>query len=71
MTYHVSATGAARELALAGIAVAPFSATPWLACSILLATGAVLCVVVWRRLRAAWDEVQREIEAKLGAAGLA
>jgi branched-chain amino acid transport system permease protein len=71
MTYHVSATGATRELALAGVVVAPFSATPWLACSVLLAVGGALCVVAWRRLRAAWDEVQREIEAKLGAAGLA
>jgi branched-chain amino acid transport system permease protein len=66
MIYHVSASGAARELALAGIVVAPFGATPWLACSVLLATGAALCVVAWRRVRAVWDEVQREIETKLG-----
>jgi branched-chain amino acid transport system permease protein len=71
MTYHVSATGAARELALAGVVLAPFSATPWLACSVLLAVGGALCIFAWRRLRAVWDEVQREIEAKLGAAGLA
>jgi branched-chain amino acid transport system permease protein len=71
MTYHVSATGAARELALAGVVVAPFSAMPWLACSVLLAVGSALCVFAWRRLRAVWDEVQREIEAKLAAAGLA
>jgi len=71
MTYHVSATGATRELALAGIEVAPFSLTPWLACSVLLAAGAALCVVAWRRVRAVWDEVQREIETKLGASSLA
>jgi branched-chain amino acid transport system permease protein len=71
MTYHVSATGAARELALAGAVVAPFSATPWLACSVLLAAGAALCLFAWRRVRAEWNEVQREIETKLGAAGLA
>jgi hypothetical protein len=63
--------GAARELALAGIVIAPFSATPWLACSVLLAAGAALCVIAWRRVRAVWDEVQREIEAKLGTASLA
>jgi branched-chain amino acid transport system permease protein len=71
MTYHVSATGAARELALAGIVVTPFSAAPWLACSVLLAAGAALCVIAWRRVCAVWDEVQREIETRPGAATLA
>ena len=64
MTYHVSAAGAPRELMIGGIAVAPFSATPWLACGVLLAAGVALHRVAWRRVRAAWDAVQREIEAK-------
>jgi hypothetical protein len=64
MTYHVSGTGAPREMTLGGISVAPFSATPWLVCGVLLATGATLVAFAWRRVRAEWDEVQREIEAK-------
>jgi len=64
MTYHVSATGAPREMTLGGIPVAPFSATPWLVCGVLLIAGAALVAVAWRRVRAEWDEVQREIEAK-------
>jgi branched-chain amino acid transport system permease protein len=68
MTYHVSAAGAPREMMLGGIAVAPFSATPWLVCVVLAAAGTGLCLVAWRRVRAEWDGVQREIEAKAAAA---
>jgi branched-chain amino acid transport system permease protein len=68
MTYHVSAAGAPREMTLGGIAVAPFSATPWLVCVALAAAGTGLCLVAWRRVRAEWDGVQREIEAKAAAA---
>jgi hypothetical protein len=70
MTYHVSAAGAPDTLTLGGIAVAPFTATPWLACAALLAAGCALYFLAWRRVRAEWDEVQREIEAKSVALGL-
>jgi hypothetical protein len=70
MTYHVSTAGAPDALALGGIAVAPFTATPWLACAALLAAGCGLCFLAWRHVRAEWDEVQREIEAKSVALGL-
>jgi branched-chain amino acid transport system permease protein len=71
MTYHVTTAGAPPEMALGGIAVAPFTATPWLACGLLLAAGCALYYLAWRRVRAEWDEVQREIEAKSVALGLA
>jgi branched-chain amino acid transport system permease protein len=71
MTYHVSAAGAPREMTLAGIAVAPFGATPWLVCGVLLLAGAGLYAVAWRRVRAGWDDVQREIEAKIAMPGAA
>jgi branched-chain amino acid transport system permease protein len=70
MTYHVATTGASSELKLAGISVAPFSAAPWLVCAALAAAGAGLFLVAWRRVRAEWDEVQREIEAKIVTLGL-
>jgi len=69
MVYHVSAAGAPREMALGGVAVAPFSATPWLVCGVLLAAGIALYRVAWRHVRAAWDAVQRELEARLTASG--
>ena len=68
MTYHVSAAGAPSELSLAGITLAPFSPTPWIACALLCGAGGALYVVAWRRVRAEWDDVQREIEAKIAAA---
>jgi hypothetical protein len=71
MTYHVSAAGAPGELTLGGIAVAPFTPTPWLACAALLGAGGAWYVLAWRRVRAAWDDVQREIEAKLAVPGAA
>ena len=71
MTYHVTVAGAAPELKLAGIAVAPFTAAPWVVCMALAAAGAGLYLVAWRRARAEWDEVQREIEAKIVTLGLA
>jgi branched-chain amino acid transport system permease protein len=71
MTYHVSATGAPRAMTLGGITVAPFGATPWLACGVLLAAGVALYRIAWRRVRAAWDEAQREIEAKTNALAVA
>ncbi len=71
MTYHVSETGAPREMSLGGVSVAPFSALPWLACGALLSAGAALVAVAGRRVRAEWDAVQREIEATLAARGLA
>jgi branched-chain amino acid transport system permease protein len=70
MTYHVTTAGAPPEMALGGLAVAPFTATPWLACGLLLAAGGALYWLAWRRVRAEWDEVQREIEAKIVALGL-
>jgi branched-chain amino acid transport system permease protein len=70
MTYHVTTAGAPPEMALGGIAVAPFTATPWLGCGLLLAAGSALYFLAWRRVRAEWDEVQREIEAKIVALGL-
>jgi branched-chain amino acid transport system permease protein len=71
MTYHVSAAGAPPEMTLGGIAVAPFTAAPWVACAALAAAGLVLLLVAWRRVRAEWDDVQREIEAKIAALGAA
>ena len=71
MTYHVSETGAPREMNLGGVSVAPFSALPWLACGALLSAGAALVALAGRRVRAEWDAVQREIEATLAARGLA
>ncbi|MFO1361169.1 MAG: branched-chain amino acid ABC transporter permease [Burkholderiales bacterium] len=71
MTYHVSAAGAPPELALGGVALAPFTATPWLACAALLAAGGALGVRARRRVRAQWDGVQREIETRIAAAGRA
>jgi branched-chain amino acid transport system permease protein len=70
MTYHVTTAGAPPGMALGGIAVAPFTATPWLACGLLLAAGSALYFLAWRRVCAEWDEVQREIEAKIVALGL-
>jgi branched-chain amino acid transport system permease protein len=70
MAYHVTTAGAPAEMALGGISVAPFTATPWLACGLLLAAGSALYFLAWRRVRAEWDEVQREIEAKVVALGL-
>jgi branched-chain amino acid transport system permease protein len=67
MTYHVTVAGASPELRLAGIAVAPFSAAPWLVCAMLAVAGGGLYLVAWRRVRAAWDDVQIEIEAKIAA----
>jgi branched-chain amino acid transport system permease protein len=69
MIYHVSAAGAAAELNLGGVSVAPAGVAPWLACGVLLAAGAGLFLVAWRRVRAEWEEVQREIEAKIAAMG--
>jgi branched-chain amino acid transport system permease protein len=71
MTYHVSAAGAPPEMTLGGIAVAPFTAAPWVACAALAAAGLVLLLVAWRRVRTEWDDVQREIEAKIAALGAA
>lgn len=71
MTYHVTTTGAPPELTLGGIAVAPFGATAWVVCGALLAAGAGLYALAWRRVRTTWDEVQREIESKILALGLA
>ena len=69
MIYHVTTAGAPPEMTLGGIAVAPFGATPWLACGLLLAAGSALYVLAWRRVRVEWDDVQREIEAKIAAPG--
>jgi branched-chain amino acid transport system permease protein len=70
MTYHVSASGAPPEMVLGGISVAPFGAAPWLVCGALLVAGAGLYVVAWRRVRARWDDAQREIEVKIATLGL-
>ncbi len=71
MTYHVTTAGAPPEMTLGGIALAPFGATAWVVCGALLLAGAGLYALAWRRVRAEWDEVQREIEAKSVALGLA
>jgi branched-chain amino acid transport system permease protein len=64
MIYHVTETGSAPEMRLLGATVRPFAPTPWIACGALLGAGAVWYFLAWRRVRAEWDEVQREIEAK-------
>jgi len=69
MIYHVSAAGAAAELNLGGVSVVPAGVAPWLGCGVLLAAGAGLFLVAWRRVRAEWEEVQREIEEKIAAMG--
>lgn len=70
MIYHVTTTGAPPELTLGGIGVAPFAATAWVVCGALLLAGAGLYALAWRRVRAEWDEVQREIESRIVASGI-
>ena len=66
LIYHVTESGAAREMQLFGATVKPFSAAPWVACGALLAAGAVCYALAWKRVRKEWDDVQREIELKSG-----
>ena len=66
MIYHVTETGAAPEMGLAWATVRPGGPAPWLVCGGLLAAGAWSYLLAWRRVRAAWDDVQREIETRVG-----
>ena len=64
MIYHVTETGAPPEMRLAWATVEPGGPAPWLVCATLLVAGAWCYLLAWRRVRAAWDDVQAEIEAK-------
>jgi branched-chain amino acid transport system permease protein len=65
MIYHVTETGAAPEMNLAWATVQPGGPAPWLVCGALLVSGAWCYLLAWRRVRAAWYDVQREIEVKV------
>jgi branched-chain amino acid transport system permease protein len=67
MTYHVSEIGAAPDMRLAWASVRPGGPAPWLVCGALLVAGAWCYLLAWRRVRVAWDDVQREIEGRTGA----
>jgi branched-chain amino acid transport system permease protein len=64
MIYHVTETGAAPEMSVFGVTARPSGPTPWVACAALLCAGAVSYFLAWRRVRAEWDDVQREIEGR-------
>ncbi len=61
LIYHAAAAGAAPEMRLFWITVRPFEPAAWLVFAALLAAGAAGYRAAWRRVRSAWDAVQREI----------